>query len=325
MDNYISADKTLRFLSVDNSLSESKYTKLYFKGNPKQCKFFNQGTTPDFSDAREDCNSHNILINRLYNRAADNDKPITKKDKPIHKSFTLPQCLSIKEPVGVKTNFLNIFNLPEGDNFNTKCIVEENLTKTNSCFIYLRKVSNAILKSLKILNSGKRFFKHGNLYAHNIYLYERGDINKIFIDNMLFDPVKYDNKENKPFKSDFNMLADMLVSLATGSEKFKLKEPRNTFHVYSQIKKYYDKNEFSINMKNFHLNMPNKFMSTKKCVSLSELEWLLRDTFFNFIYRLKCTGSNKDFRFVEIDQALKHGFLLVKKSSQEWDSLPAEF
>jgi hypothetical protein len=142
---------------------------------------------------------------------------------------------------------------------------------------------------------------------------------------MLFDAVKYDDKNNKPFKSDFNLLADMLISLVTGTEEFKLKDPKNSFHIYSQIKKYYDKHQFPVGLRSYHLNMPKKFMATPKCVTLAELEWLLRDTFFNFIYRLKCTATNKQFRFVEIAQALKHGFLITKNESQTWDALPAEY
>ena len=121
------------------------------------------------------------------------------------------------------------------------------------------------------------------------------------------------------------MLADLLVSVMTGSEEFKLKQPKNTFDVYSQIKKYYKKNQLPVSLKTLHLKMPMKFMSTRKCVTLTELDWLLRDTFFNFVYRLKCTKTNKPLRFIEINQALQHGFLLNNKISQTWDALPAEY
>ena len=71
--------------------------------------------------------------------------------------------------------------------------------------------------------------------------------------------------------------------------------------------------------------MPKKFMSTPKLITFSEIEFLLRDTFFNFIYRLKCTSTNQAFRFIEIEQAMKHGFLLTKQGGQTWDSLPADY
>ena len=211
MDKYISADKTLRFLTSDNSLNESKYSKVYFKGDPKQCKFENHGVNPSFSDALEDCNNHKILFNRLYNRPADSETPIKKTDKPLYKSILIPKCESMKEQVTAKTHFLNVFDLPNGQNLDRKCIVNKNLTKNNSCMIHLRKISKAVLKTLNIFNSGKRFFKHGNLIPQNIFLYEKKGISKVFVDNMLFDTVKYDDKDNKPFKSDFNMLADLLI------------------------------------------------------------------------------------------------------------------
>jgi len=280
---------------------------------------------PSFSDALEDCNNHKNLINRLYNRKPDNEVPITKEDKPIYKSIGLPVCLSSKDPKGIKTHYMNVFALPVGQDLNTRCVVGQFLTRSNSCMLFLRKVAKAVLKVLSIFNAGTRFFKHGNLIPQNIYLYEKKDKNIVFVDNMLFDTVKYDDKDNKPFKSDFNLLADLLVTLLSGSEDFKLKEPKNTFHVYSQIKKYYEKHEFAVGLNTFHLNMPKKFMSTPKCVTLAELEWLLRDTYFNFVYRLKCTGTNKKFRFVEISQALKHAFMLKPKTSQTWDALPAEY
>ena len=325
MDNYISSDKTLRFLTTDVNLSESRYSKIYFKGDPKKCQFHNQGENPSFSDTFEDCQNHKILINRLYNLPLDNTKPISLNDKPIFNSIQLPQCVSSREPQGIKTHYMNIFELPIGIDLGTKCIVKDYLTKSNSCLLHLRKVSNAVLKTLSLFNSGKRFYKHGNLITQNLYLYENREARKIFIDNMLFDTVKYDDKDNKPFKSDFNMLGDLLVSLITGSDVFKLTEPKNTFHVYSQIKNYYKKKQFSVGLKTSLLNMPKKFMSTRKGVTLTELEWLLRDSFFNFVYRLKCTSTNKPLRFIEINQALNHGFLLMKKSSQTWDALPAEY
>ena len=325
MDNYISADKTLRFLTSDINLAESRYSKLYFKGDPKQCKFYNQGQNPSFPETLEDCTNHKILINRLYNLPADNTRPITKNDKPIYKSIQFPQCLSSREPQGSKTHYLNVFELPSGEDLGTKCIKNDYVNKNNSCLIHLRKVANSVLKALSLFNSGKRFYKHGNLIPQNIYIDDSRKGTKVFIDNMLYDPIKYDDKDNKPFKSDFNMLADLLVSVMTGSEEFKLKQPKNTFDVYSQILKYYRKKEFAVNLKTFHLNMPQKFMSTRKCVTLTELNWLLRDSFFNFVYRLKCTSSNKPLRFVEINQALQHGFLLTKETSQTWDALPAEY
>ena len=325
MDDYMSEDKTLRFIASDVNLSDSRYAKLYFKGDPKNCEFHNHSRNPSFQETLEDCTNHKKLVNRLYNRPANNDNPLTKNDKPIYDSIRLPQCISSKEPQGIKTHYLNIFELPSGEDLGTKCIVKDNLTKNNSCMIHLRKVSKAVLKVLTLFNAGKRFYKHGNLIAQNIYLYEGRKKRSIFIDNMLYDPVKYDDSRNKPFKSDFNMLADLLISLITGSQDFKLKEPKNTFDVYSQIKKYYKKNQLPVSLKTLHLNMPMKFMSTRKCVTLTELDWLLRDTFFNFVYRLKCTKTNKPLRFIEINQALQHGFLLNNKISQTWDALPAEY
>jgi len=220
---------------------------------------------------------------------------------------------------------MNIFNLPSGQDLQSICIVGDFLTKTNSCMFHLRKVSKSVVKALNIFNAGKRFYKHGNIIPANVYLYEKRDIKKVFVDGMLFDTIKYDDADNKPFISDFNMLGDMLIALLSGSEEFKLKEPKNTFDIYSQILKYYEKKQYPITLRTEHLNMPQKFLATPKCVTLAELEYLLRDTFFNFVYRLKCTATNSAERFVTIQQALDHGFLATKKTSQTWDALPAEY
>jgi hypothetical protein len=325
MDFFISKDKTLRFLTTDISKNESRYSKLYFKGEPKDCVFFNQMKNPSFSGALEDCKNHNVLINRLYNRSPNDDSELAEKDKPIYKSIRFPQCLSGKDPTGTKTHFMNIFGLPSGEDLKTKCLLGKNLTKARSCIIHLRNISKAVLKTLTIFNSGNRFFKHANLYPHNIFLYEKRDVRYFFIDNMLFDSVKYDDKNDKPFKTDFNLLADSLVQILAGSGSFKLNDPKSTFDIYSQIRAYFIKKQIPVALESFHLNMPKKFMASPKLVTFSEVEYLLRDTFFNFIYRLKCTATNKAFRFVEIEQAMKHGFLITKQGSQTWDSLPADY
>jgi len=74
MDRYISQDKTLRFFASDINLAESRYAKLYFKGDPKSCNFHNHGLNPSYSDALEDCNNHKVIINRLYNRPGNSEK-----------------------------------------------------------------------------------------------------------------------------------------------------------------------------------------------------------------------------------------------------------
>jgi len=120
------------------------------------------------------------------------------------------------------------------------------------------------------------------------------------------------------------MLADLLVSLITGSENFKLEEPKNAFHIYAQILKYYKKKNFPVELRNVHLNMPEKLSGSRKLITLTEMEWMFRNTFFNFVYRLKGTANNQPSRFMDISQALKHAFLITKKTSQSWN-LPAEY
>jgi hypothetical protein len=324
MDRFVLKDKTLRFLGMDVNKGKARYIKLYFKGDPKNCEFHNQGKNPSFADKLEDCNNHKALINRLYGRPGDSVKKIKKTDKKVFKSISLTKCITDKDPVGAKTHYLNVYELPKGLDFDSRCLVGEFLTKDVSCLTHLRKASKGVLKALTIFNLGKRFYKHGNLIPSNVYLEEKNGHSQIFLDGMLFDPVKYDDKDDKPFKSDFNMLADMLVQMTTASDQFQISEPKNTFDIYKRIKRFYTKNQFPVELITSHLNMPKGFMRSPKCVTLSELEFLLRHTFFNFIFRLKCTSTNKPFRFMDISQALNHPFL-TKVTPETWDALPAEF
>lgn len=312
MDDYINNDRTLRFYATDQNIDGSVALKLYFKNDPQTCEFQNQQTDPDFKEALDDCNTYKILNNRLYNQPADNNEVIdTTNLKPIYSDVAIPQCLTPKSDGKAKTHYINIFSLPEGENLKEKCMHGLQVNKNNSCVPFMRAIAKGLLHGMDIYNSKNRFFKHKNLLPQNIYLYMKNEDSRVFIDNMYYDNQKYDDIESKTFKNDFNMIADLLISLLTGHEEVKLKEPLlNTYDLYLQLKEFVEERHLSVDLNTHNLGVPQGFMrDTTKCVTLNELENKLRKSVFNFIYRLKCVGTKKEDQFQEVAQALNHEFI----------------
>jgi hypothetical protein len=333
-DEFMNSDNTLRFIAVDTTDLESVSIKMYFKGRPSSGNFYSQNDDPTFADSINECKNHKIINNRLYNKAVTNLQPINdQKDVPIFSDIKLPKCLTVADNGSLKTSYVNVFSLPEGSRLDQKCLKGDELNKSNSCLSYIRIISTGLLHSLKIFNMGNSFYRHGNIFPHNIYLLVKNDTQRIFLDNMLYDSNKYDDISQKPFKRDMNLMGDTLIQLLTGTSQEVVKAPiKSTFHLYHSIRKYFVDNNIDISLKSAAINMGNNLKEGNgKCVTMSEYEFKLQKSIFNFIYRLKCTGTEPSNQFMDLDQALKHDFIASvsetgpKAPGEQWDSLPSDY
>jgi len=128
---------------------------------------------------------------------------------------------------------------------------------------------------------------------------------------MIYDSLKYDDIDSKSFKTDFNMLADLLIMVLTGSEDIKLREPLlNSYDLFLQVREFINERNLDIPLITNSLGVPEGFMTdNNKCKTMTELDNRLKKSIFNFIYRLKCAGTKKEDQFNEITQALNHEFI----------------
>ncbi len=333
-DEFMNSDNTFRFIAIDSTDLESVSLKMYFKGTPSSGVFFSQNDDPTFKDSINECKNHKVINNRLYNKAATNIQPINDlTDISVFPDIKLPKCLSVPDNGSLKTSYVNIFSLPEGTRLDHKCLKEDELNKSNSCLSYMRIISSGLLHALKIYNMGNAFFRHGNIFPHNIYLLVQNDTQRIYLDNMLYDSNKYDDIAQKPFRRDMNLMGDTLIKLITGTAVDIVTAPiKSTFHLYHTIRKFIWDNSIDLSLKSAAINMGSNLKEGNgKCVTMSEFEFKLQKSVFNFIYRLKCTGIDPYNQFMDIDQALKHDFLASalevgpKAPGEQWDSLPADY
>ena len=332
----INADNTVRFYVMDTTTKETMIMKLYFKGDPENRKFYQESEDPSFRDSVEECKDSKIITNRIFNKTITNTEAIVEgKDNTINANFEMTRCLTGSGSSGSNTAFFTIFSVPVGEKLSTKCLHDTQLNKDNSCAHYLKLISVGLLNGIKILNSGRNFYKHGNIRPHNIYLYVKNDTQKIFLDNMIYDKNVYDNMNDRPFKFDFNMLGETLLQLLTGTTKTEnviLKMPDSTFQIYYQIRRYFLKYSIDVNLKVAALNIEGGILDyLGKCVTRAEYEYKLQKSIFNFIYRLKCSGTNPADQFMDIDQAINHEFIKSanglgdRKKIDSWDINPADY
>jgi hypothetical protein len=333
-DDFMNGDNSVRFVATDTTDLDTYTVKLYLKGTPTDGKFYNQNDDSSFKDSLDDCRNHKIVMNRLYNKPATNVNPINyKTETPIYTDIKLPACVTQKDSGGLKTDYLNIFTMADGERLDKKCLKGLELSKGNTCLPYLRLIVNGVLHAIKLYNMGNVFFKHGNIGLQNIFLLMKNDAEYVFLDNMLYDSTKYDDINNKPFKHDFNQLGDALIQLITGTHEPIIQEPlKSTFDLYHQIKTYFEINNLNVNINSAALNMGNLGKdSGGKPMTKSEYEYKLQKSVFNFIYRLKCTGINPANQFQDIDQALNHDFIKAAQQTgpdspgEKWDTLPSDF
>jgi hypothetical protein len=111
-------------------------------------------------------------------------------------------------------------------------------------------------------------------------------------------------------------MADTLIQLITGTTKKVVRQTlTSTFDLYYNIKKYFDDNNFDVNLKSSSINMPdNLIQGGGKCRAKAEYEHKLQKSIFNFIYRLKCNVSNPANQFQDASKLKIMSFLKVELS-----------
>lgn len=334
-DEYANPDSTLRFIATDTVNLESVSLKLYFKTHPFNKVFYSQDADPTFENSRDDCKMNQVINKRLYDDSVQTTQKSSDefKGKKLFDDINLPKCITVPDNGSLKTSYINVYSLPEGIRLDKKCLKDDEMNKQNSCHSNLRTISKGLLHAIHIFNMGSTFYRHGNIFTHNVYLLIKSDFQRVFLDNMLYDSNKYTNVEQKPFRRDFNMLADALIELLTGTKKFVLKEPlKSTFELWHQVRSYFVDNSIDISLKSASLNMVNAVKDgSSKLVTRSEFEYRLQKSIFNFIYRLKCTGTDPYNQFDTIRDALNHDFISsgdligAKSPGEQWEAIPADY
>ncbi len=129
----------------------------------------------------------------------------------------------------------------------------------------------------------------------------------------------------------------MLMKLVTGSNDDKI------FHrpffsatdIWMQVRHYFTTNEVFVNIKPLSFNIPQTFgRPNNKITMMEDLEEELKDSFFNFVYRLLCGGTNPINQFSDIKSAIEHKFIKVLSKQQEkaqqalseaWNTYPSDY
>jgi len=313
-DGLISTDNSIRFYAMDTTTKETLLLKLYFKGDPKNREFYHENTDPKFKVSIQDCLNTKLITNRVYGKPMTNTDTIVEgKDKLFYENIETTRCILESGASGAKTAFYGIYSIPVGEKLSTKCFHGDNLRTENSCIQFLKLVTGGIINGIKILNQGKQFYKHSNIRANNMYLNRRNDTEKIILDNMVYDKETYDDPNHKPYKSDLNMLGETLIQLITGTQNSSevLKAvPNSPFSIYFQMRRYFLAKSINIKLKQRNLGIKEDIQDyLGKCITLAEMEYRLQKTIFNFIYRLKCSGTNPNDQFMDLNQALQHEYM----------------
>ena len=319
---------------MDSTTKETLLLKLYFKGDPKKGEFYHENTDPKFKVSSQDCLNSKLITNRVFGKPMTNtDSIIEGKDKLVYSNFENTRCILESGASGAKTAYYSIFSIPTGEKLSTKCIHGDKLRVENSCIGFLKLVTGGIINGIKILNQGKQFYKHSNIRPNNMYLYRRNDTEKIILDNIVYDKETYSDPNHKPYKSDLNMLGETLIQLISGTanqQEVIKTVPNSPFSIYFQIRRYFLKRSINIKLKQKALGIKEDIMDyLGKCITLSEYEYRLQKTIFNFIYRLKCSGTNPNDQFMDLNQALNHEYMkdaIDKKVQKEnWVVEPAHY
>lgn len=319
---------------MDTTTKETLLLKLYFKGDPKKGEFYHEKTDPKFKMCSRDCQDSKFITNRVYGKPMTNtDSIVEGKDTLVYQNFENTRCIMESGASGAKTSYYSIFSIPQGEKLSEKCLHNQHLRYSNSCIGQLKLITGGIINGIKIFNSGKQFYKHANIRPNNIYLFRRNDTEKIILDNMVFDKETYDDPNHKPYKSDLNMLGETLIQLLSGTSDTKnvIKTvPNSPFSIYFQIRRYFLKNAINIKLKQRALGIKDDILNyLGKCITLAEYDYRLKKTIFNFIYRLKCSGTNPSDQFMDLDQALSHEFMKQALSTEaqkdNWVVEPAHY
>ena len=133
------------------------------------------------------------------------------------------------------------------------------------------------------------------------------------------------------------MKGNVLLKLVSGSNDEKVfKRPFfGAVDIWMQVKHYFDDNEIFVGLKPLTFNVPQKFGTPSKKISmLEDMEEELKDSFFNFAFRLLCTGTNPISQFPDIKSAMEHKFIKVLTPEQQrqkqalaeaWNTYPADY
>jgi hypothetical protein len=331
MENRVNDDNSIRFFCVDTTNDKTVSLKLFFKGIPHNCEFFNQLTDKDYSDASRDCLNNQIINNRLYKLPKEYKGSYTEyKGKEMFNDVIFPLCQTNNSYAGGDSFFHEVYELPEGESLKNKCLKEDKLDNTNTCIPYLRTITRGVLHGLEILNSGNKYYLHGNITPANLYLKVWTGEQKVYMDNIKFNSNTYDDVNNKPSTTDMDQLGDTLLQLLLGTEKLDaIKYPiRDAFDLYVKVKEYLRSTGKYLNIKTSALNVPSDIDShNPKIVTKEEYLYKLSKSVFDMIYRLKNTNVEPNMQFTTPGQALKHDFLLqpvnidASSSSSDVESL----
>ena len=328
----INEDNTIRMVVSDTVDMETYSMKFYMKGEQKLKAFYE--FKDKYTNGQSDCDNNKVIVNRLYGLPPTSTQEITDKMKPIFPNIQFPKCKSNNNQSNLNGNFVNIFTIPEGRRLDKKCLKYLRLTKHNSCIPFIKVIAKGLINAVHIMNMGKVFFRHGNIYPHNIYLRSQPNEHVLYLDNMLVDSKKYDNIGAKPFKDDFDMIGNTLINLITGTNENILIDPKTkepikitgAFEIFFAIKDYLDSKNLDVKVFSYDLNIVGDIFPHGKALTKAEIEYRLRDTVFNFIYRLKCVGIHPSNQFMEISQVLQHKFIAgLDLDVEQWDSLAADF
>ena len=334
-DGLISTDNSIRFYAMDTTTKETLLLKLYFKGDPKNREFYHENIDPKYKVSIQDCLNTKLITNRVYGKPMTNtDTIVYGKDKLKYENFETNQCILESGASGAKTAFYGIYSIPVGERLSEKCFHGVNLRKENSCIGFLKLVTGSVINGIKLLNEGKQFYKHSNIRANNMYLNRRNDTEKIVLDNMVYDKETYDDPNHKPYKSDLNMLGETLIQFITGTQntaEVMKAVPNSPFSLYFQMRRYFVNNSINIKLKQRNLGIKEDITDyLGKCITISEMEYRLQKSIFNFIYRLKCSGTNPNDQFMDLNQALQHEYMkdsIDRPNSQHdnWVVEPAHY
>jgi len=129
----------------------------------------------------------------------------------------------------------------------------------------------------------------------------------------------------------------LLLKLVAGSDDESIfKRPFfGAVDIWMQVKHYFSENEILVNLKPLSFNIPQGFGNPSKKISmLEDMEEELSHSFFNFVWKLLCTGTNPMSQFSDIKTAMDHKFIKLLSPEQQksqqalaeaWNTYPADY
>lgn len=324
----VTADNALEFVGTDTTTQTPCLIRLYFKGDPINCEFYEHSKDPNYRVARDECNKHNLLASRVYGKdiaqtsmeQKDLDKT-QKSTKPQEfKDVRVPKCLTNKAAENSYSYYYNAYTLPEGENLAEKCLLEENMNQTNSCIPFVSYILQALVRMISVCNKGTTFLKHGNITPDNLWLKMSTGKPELFIGLMKVDHNIYDNIKMKPFDQDFDMTTKTIMKILTGTRKnvFEGQPPfQGPFDMMQRIRKYYEDNSISIRLDSAVLGVDGVDTTGGKLITRAEAEFKMQKSAFSLISKMQCSGVLENNQFTDPAQALGHDFANPNSSGSD--------